>query len=326
MRQLGGDPGGDVVEVDLRVVVGAAEAEVAVVADPNHVRPVDLGRVIVRIVVGQLESGVGDAVVKEDVPVGSILGLPDHVVTRDVVVILGLRTLVHDQARGRIDPEYPLAQVVQDVQVCLRVGPHQTEVVGAVAGIEADLGPGPAEAVGAVDVAGGPFHVVIDEGNDIAPRVVLNVKRKGVPFVGVCGEVAHVDPVDLDERMAVGSGSRCKADFPARSTGLPIGARIHVGPEGRNHLSGPGLRDGKPGREVLPIRAGESYVPVVVEIELREVVAVELKHKAQVQKDAGLVVLGRQRQGTRRYKVHLWLIRVRLTRIEDADRLGTPNP
>ena len=183
---------------------------------------------------------------------------------------------------GGIEAEGVLPDVHQVGQVGLAVGPHQADVIVEVTRIEPDLGPLPAESVGPVDVAGGPLHVVIDKGHDVADRVVLDVERKRVQLVGIRPKVSHPDPVDLRVAVTVGSGSLGQMHRSGPS-------RVHVGPEGRDDRRG--LRESV--RGIGPQRLREGDIPVVIDVELRKIVAEELEIESEIELRSGLVIIGR---------------------------------
>ena len=305
--QLRGDSGVDVVEVDLGIVFLTAGTGVSVVAHPDHVCSVDSGLNVVGIVIGQLDRRIGIGVVEQDLAIVANLALPNREVPRSVVGVLGLLgILVRYRARVRIDPEHVLAEVVEEIDAGLVVGPDETDVVDAVARIEADLSPGAAEAVDtAGNVTGGPLHVVVNERHDVAPGIVLDVQRERIPLVGIHREVSDVDPIDLDEGVPARGGAGLQAHLSPGRAGLPIGPRVDVGPEGRHDRRSWGGDYRESAGGVLPQRRVEGDIAVVVDVEISVVVSVKLERETQGQEGGGEVVIGHHGESTRRHEVHV---------------------
>ena len=180
----------------------------------------------------------------------------------------------------RIDSEgisFDLQEIGKRFQA---VRTHQAKEIRPISRVEADLGTQSAEPAGTRYVARGPVHGIVIEDHDIAVRVVLDVEREGISSVRVVGvgalEVAHVDPVDLDERIAAETGSGRHFNFAAGRAGR-VGPGVRVGPEG-GHDGGDLLGEG---RETLGDESAqgiiESDVAVVVDVELRICFAEELE-------------------------------------------------
>ena len=278
---------------------------------------------VVRIVIRQPGSGISIGVVKHDLVIVATLLFPDDAVPRSIVGVSGLfRVLVDDGTRVRIDPEHVLAQVVEVINTRLIVGPDDTDVVDAVARIEADLGPGSAETVGAEgSVTRSPLHVVIDEAYDVAKRIVFDVERERITLVGVRREVSSIHPVDLNEGITARGRAGFQAYLSAGRAGLPIGPGIHVGPEGSHDWCR--LRETTGG--VLPQRPLEGDIAVVVDVEISVVVAVELERETQGQDARRQVVIRYHHQSTRRHEIHVGGIDRRNLRQEFAQRFRSPD-